>query len=321
MTARYASALVAVATLGAALAFAVPARAQGDMDTPDIGSAANGIARTSVTLTAGPSGAPAGFTVWWMKESDYIANGNSWFLYGDPRQGEAYFWGTPSLNTNGGQYTTFTLAPNQSITVQIGDLADESGVTVTSPSADASTGAELEYGTSYVFCAFANGTVQTYQSGLTLTVQSATQLVNCTFTQGYWKTHPSAWPASCLPMTLGNNSYTQSELLAILGQPVQGNGSISLAHQLIAAKLNVCQGAASNAIASAIASAQAQLAACGSNKLKPVGAGPYCSLTTSSTDSNTNALDNFNNGVTGPGHCGDTPAATSTWGRLKAIYR
>jgi len=54
-----------------------------------------------------------------MKESDYIANGNEWFLYGDSRQGEAFFWGEPTLNTNDGQYTTFALAPNQSITLEI----------------------------------------------------------------------------------------------------------------------------------------------------------------------------------------------------------
>src|SRR6185503_18686037 len=189
---------------------AVPAFAQGDMDTPAIAGLPYGIARASITITAGATGAPEGFTVWWMKESDYIANGNEWFLYGDTRQGEAFFWGTPTLNTNDGQYTTFKLAPNESITLQIGDLADEEDLTLIPPANNEDTGGELEPGTSYVFCAYANGNAQIYQSGLTVTVGSATSALNCTFTQGYWKNHPSAWPASCTPMTLGANNYTKT---------------------------------------------------------------------------------------------------------------
>jgi hypothetical protein len=45
------------------------------------------------------------------------------------------------------------------------------------------------------------------------------------------------------------------------------------------------------------------------------------SLSASSTNSLTNTLDDWNNGVTGPGHCGTTPVRESTWGRIKAMYR
>ena len=41
---------------------------------------------------------------------------------------------------------------------------------------------------------------------------------------------------------LGNVLYTQAQLLAILGEPVQGNGLVALAHQQIAAKLNLALG-------------------------------------------------------------------------------
>lgn len=58
----------------------------------------------------------------------------------------------------------------------------------------------------------------------------------CVLTQGYWKNHPGDWPVEGL--TLGGDYYSKSDLIGILKQPVKGNGLISLAHQLIAAKLN-----------------------------------------------------------------------------------
>jgi len=78
---------------------------------------------------------------------------------------------------------------------------------------------------------------------------------DCTFTQGFWKNHEEAWPVDTL--TLGNVSYTQDELLAIFDLPVEGNCLISLAHQLIAAKLNVANGADDDDVADAIAAADA----------------------------------------------------------------
>jgi cysteine-rich repeat protein len=127
---------------------------------------------------------------------------------------------------------------------------------------------------------------------------------DCTFTQGYWKNHPAAWPVSSL--TLGTVSYSKEQLLAIFHTPVKGNGLISLAHQLIAAKLNVAAGATPAAVSASIASADALI---GSLVAPPVGSG---SLATGATSSLTGALDSFNNGVTGPGHCGDTPNPPSS---------
>lgn len=117
----------------------------------------------------------------------------------------------------------------------------------------------------------------------------------CTLGQGYWKTHPEAWPVSTL--TLGTVSYDQTQLLSILGQQVQGNGLVSLAHQLIAAKLNVARGADDSAIASSITAADALI---GSLEVPPVGSG---SLDPSATGALNTALTNYNEGVTGPGAC------------------
>jgi len=63
---------------------------------------------------------------------------------------------------------------------------------------------------------------------------------HCTFSEGYWKNHPEAWPVPAL--RLGTVLYTQAQLLEILDEPVRGNGLVALAHQEIAAKLNLALG-------------------------------------------------------------------------------
>lgn len=318
MTSRYAIAVLATAaTLIFAGSLAAPAFAQGDFDTPILTLGPTGLAKQTITVTAGPSGAPAGFTIWWMKRSDFMANGSQWWVYGDTRQGEAYFHGTPSLNVFPGDASSFALGPNQTITVEIGDLADESGVTTTGWRS--AWRGELEYGTDYVFCAFANATASTYQSGFTDNFETQTILTqDCTFTIGYWRNHPEAWPVACTPMQLGSNFYTAAELMAILNTSPAGNGALSLAHQLIAAKLNICQGANPAVVSACISSADALIAGCGANKLPPYGT---CNLAPGATSTLTQCLDNYNQGLTGPGHCQETPAKRSTWGQLKVLHR
>jgi len=318
MTSRYAVAVLATAaTLLLAGSAVAPAFAQGDLDTPTITLGATGLAKQTITVTAGPSGAPAGFTLWWMTRADFVANGSQWWLYGDPRQGEASFTGSPLLNIFPGDAPSFKLGPNQSITVEIGDLRDEAGVATTNWRS--SWRGELAYGTDYVFCAFANASSTVYQSTPTDNVESVTlPTQDCTFTIGYWMNHPEAWPASCTPMTLGSNAYTQAELLQILSQPVAGNGAIYLAHQLIGAKLNVCMGANPAAVSACITGADALLSSCGADKIPPLGT---CNLAPGSTSTLTQCLDDYNEGITGPGHCPVTPTHHSTWGQLKVLHR
>lgn len=317
MTPRYTLVFCTAAMLALLGANATPALAQGDFDTPTLTFGTTGLAKQTITVTAGPSGASQGFTVWWMTKTDFVANGNQWWLYGDPRQGEASFTGIPTLNVFPGDAPGFRLGPNESITVEIGDLFDEDGVATTSWRS--TWGGELEYGTEYVFCAFANASPTVYQSGFTDNFEATTiQGQNCTYTQGYWKNHPEVWPAGCLPMTLGNNSYTQAQLLQIFGESVHGNGAISMTHQLIAAKLNLCLGASPSAVSACITTANTMLSTCGANKVPPIGS---CSLSTGSTSSTTQCLDNFNSGTTGPGHCAETQARPATWGQLKVLHR
>lgn len=54
---------------------------------------------------------------------------------------------------------------------------------------------------------------------------------------------------------LGNEIYSQVELLNLLGMPTRGDASLILARQLIAAKLNIANGAGDHAIAAAVAGA------------------------------------------------------------------
>lgn len=118
----------------------------------------------------------------------------------------------------------------------------------------------------------------------------------CTLTQGFWKNHPDAWPVSSL--TLGTNTYTKEALLAILKLPVKGNGLIMLAHQLIAAKLNIAAGADDADIAATIAAADALIddLEAGVDSLEP-----------KDTSALNDTLDEFNRGEIGPGHCEDGP--------------
>lgn len=297
----------------------VPAAVLAAYDAPDVSSVTTGKAKWIVDVTAGPSGAPNGFTIWWMKKSTFDAIGQVWFPTGNQIQASVYFTGTPSLNTWDGQLTSFALAPNQSVRIEIGDLFDETGLTQT----NALALTELEQGVEYVFCAWALGDGSVTASAYSSNVVATTVDNDCTYTQGYWKTHGPAgcvtgnnsneWPVTSL--TLGTVNYTDAEICAILNTPAGGNGLISLAHQLIAAKLNVANGADPSAIAADIAAADALI---GNLVVPPVGAG-Y--LAPSQTSSLTQSLDDWNNGITGPGHCDATPTRPASWGQVKTIYR
>ena len=127
-------------------------------------------------------------------------------------------------------------------------------------------------------------------------------------TPGYWKTHgpipkgnnDNEWPVTSLE--LGNITYTDLQLLAILTTaPSKNNGLISLAHQLIAAKLNVENGADPTDITSTITAADALI---GALAIPPVGSG---SLDPSVTSALNDTLANYNEGGIGPGHCGEQP--------------
>jgi hypothetical protein len=85
--------------------------------------------------------------------------------------------------------------------------------------------------------------------------------------QGYWKNHDE-WPANQLQ--LGNRTYNRQELQSILRQPPRGNTLVQLAHQEIAAKLNIAAGAEGSCVAQVLAAADASI---GNLVIPPVGTG------------------------------------------------
>ena len=303
--------------------FVLPARsASVDLDAPTLVSPVE-LASSLINLdvTAGGSGAPNGFTIEWMTLAQFNSLGGVWPADpADPMIQSAIFLGFPSLNTVDGT-TTFLLAPFQTADIQIGDIFDETGIV----SADRD---EMARGTDYVFRVKANGDSGDPFPGGTLTPSSSYSSTHyahtkpieggsqCVFTQGYWKNHPEAWPVTALK--IGNIIYPQTQLLAIFNTPAAGNGLISLAHQLIAAKLNILSGAIPPAmIASAIAAADALI---GSKIVPPIGSGFLSPATTSHLNDD---LEEFNSQEnTGTIQCQhSTPTLPQTWGQLKARYR
>jgi hypothetical protein len=71
-------------------------------------------------------------------------------------------------------------------------------------------------------------------------------------------------------LQLGNVTYNRQQLQSILEQPVRGNGLVSLAHQEIAAKLNIANGTDDSCIAQTLAEADALI---GNLIIPPVGSG------------------------------------------------
>ena len=265
---------------------------------------------TSVRLVvmAGMTGAEGGFTVEWLKKSTYDALGG-WPAAGDPAIVRGNFIGVPVWVTEGSS-GDFTLPPAKWQALEMGELFDESGVLSSSTS-------ELEPNTEYAVrvTAKASGSYTESAPSATLIVSTSVPVANCTYTQGFWKNHPEAWPGGATPMLLGTVAYTSAQLLAILNQPAAGNGLLILAHQLIAAKLSIASGADPTAAAAAIAAADALI---GGLVVPPVGGG---FVSPGSVNSIANTLNDYNNGLIGPGHCAVTPARVSTWGSIKSTYR
>ena len=127
-----------------------------------------------------------------------------------------------------------------------------------------------------------------------VTVSGTCAVKPCTLGQGFWEHHyPANWPPSVISggMNLGTVHYTAAQIESILQQnPIVGNGLLSLAHQLIAAKLNVANGADASSINATIAHADSLI---GALVVPPVGGG---TLPTSTTSADTDTLDTWNNG-------------------------
>jgi hypothetical protein len=286
--------LALLALAAAAPAQAAPKPPKTKLDQPVLSCGTSSGASIEVQVCAGASGAPAGFSLQWLTAEAFAANGGVWLDSDDPGLCKASFSG----NASGFFYS---LAPGQCVTVNIGDLLFDN------PGVSTNCDVPLACGTEYVFRSFAHATSGLMRSDFTGVLACSTLSCSddpgCTFTQGYWKTHGpiptgnnvNEWPVNSL--TLGTVPYTDLELQAIFDTPAAGNGLISLAHQLIAAKLNVANGADDSSIAATIAAADALI---GGLVVPPVGSGSLSNAATSTLNA---ALAAYNEGLTGPGHC------------------
>ncbi len=285
--------VASVAMLGSGAALAGPPKTK--MDKPTISCAGATQASLYVQVCAGATGAPAGFSLQWMKQADLVAAGGVW-----PSSEEmchASFSGNANLSR-------YNLRARECVMVNVGEFLFDNGASTNCENA-------LDCGTDYVFRAFSHANSALMRSEFTANLTCGTLPCghedSCTYTQGYWKSHgpvplgqnSNEWPVKSL--TLGTVSYSDVQLLSILNAPAAGNGLISLAHQLIAAKLNVANLADDTAVAAAIAAADALI---GGKVVPPVGSD---SLTPGSVSALVDALAKWNEGQTGPGHCGDEP--------------
>jgi hypothetical protein len=140
-----------------------------------------------------------------------------------------------------------------------------------------------------------------------VTVTCTPPPAGCTFTQGYWKTHSKYGPASKPDPTwalIGENTAFylsgQTWYQAINTSSAGGNAYYILAKQYIAAKLNKLSGGGSTAaVDAAITWAESFFSTYtpSANLSKTVRAQAIAAADT---------LDQYNNGVIGPGHCSNS---------------
>jgi hypothetical protein len=215
---------VGVMTLATASAFA-QGGSIGNYDPLTLACLGNpGTNFVEIGVKAGPSGAPAGFTLQWMSYEAWVANGGAWYASDDPRLCKMSFSGQPSFSGN--TTTRWELNAYGEVDLRIGDLLyDETGVS--GALSNNGTGGftnpdcQLACGTEYVFRAFAHasrymgrscysfiGTAsapevgspfscsvsttgpEVVEPGLTCATASGCN-TGCTFTFGYWMTHGS----------------------------------------------------------------------------------------------------------------------------------
>jgi hypothetical protein len=283
------------------------------MATPQLSCAGGTQVSRGITICApNPgTGLPAGFSLQWMTCEALAANGGQWFDSEDPRLRKASFSG----NANSSRYQ---LAAGECVTVNVGDLLFDAGASTNST-------APLSCGTCYVFRAFGHATSTLTRSDFTTDLTCSTLPCGggnqCTFTFTDWaaigapcdpgsddavsrisvsavRNLSETWPSPTT--TLGTVEYPAFQAACVLRTPATGNGLIELAHQLIAAKLNVAKnGAPPASIAACIADADALI---GSLVVPPIGTD---FLDPSATSALTSCLASYNEGAVGPGSCGE----------------
>lgn len=126
---------------------------------------------------------------------------------------------------------------------------------------------------------------------------------SCTFTQGYWKNHELSWPAPYSPTAQwldASHEVTGVTWDGLMDQSVSGGNSyMQLAHQWIAATLNLAGATSSNpVVAAAMSQGEAWLKA-----NTPAVTSTVPNIKNSQATAWASTLDDFNNGRLGIAHC------------------
>ena len=146
---------------------------------------------------------------------------------------------------------------------------------------------------------------------MTIGQVSTSEELGCTYTQGYWKTHSQQGPAPYEPAWANLGALEENTILdfgptpdltwytAFLTAPKRGNPYFILVHQYMAAKLNVLNGASSTPeVDLALAYAENFI----------LTYDPTFTFTQEVKDDaveQAGILGDYNNGLTGPGHCSE----------------
>lgn len=135
----------------------------------------------------------------------------------------------------------------------------------------------------------------------------------CTLTQGYWKTHSTSGPAAhpddtwnALPNAQNTIFYLSNQSwLTVFRTSPSGNAYYTLAHQFMAATLNVLNGAsAPQSVQDALAAAKTFF----ENNVPVPPSGKYKGKSATELNAMAALLDQYNNGF-GPGHCSENASA------------
>lgn len=126
----------------------------------------------------------------------------------------------------------------------------------------------------------------------------------CTLTQGYWRNHAGAWPEGYDP----DSSFLGADdtWMEVLETPPRGNAFYVLAHQYIAARLNVASGAsAPSSVETALQDAEQWLK-------DHIDENGVIETASPGSDDGEDAIDlsklleSYNEGEIGPGHCDES---------------
>jgi hypothetical protein len=215
---------------------------------------------------------------------------------------------TFNVSVDGGQATQFSIADGTCKVVVLDNSTNNTSKSVTvtevsSPSytfqsVDKSviqfqTGTQIDVGPTTT-TGLADGQsvpVNAFHGGLLLYHNAPVVQGHCTYTLGWYKNHTSSWPSGNLHP---NDTFDGIKIIDLLNTPPKGSQYIILAHQYITALLNI-QGGSSvpPAVQTALDTAAAYFAGGGN------GAGdPSVDITGVAA-----ILDDYNNGISGPGHC------------------